>query len=586
MRIIYRISSFGNPDIEVTPYSGKDQKLTWNKEDDRKYDYKKELKEITLVKDDYKVFRELELTDDRCDLQTLRVLMECAINDEFTLFTGNFTMSSGTWDLDQCKVKFKVDAIDPYECIEENDDDHNILDFVLPRTVNLGVTFRIEFYNCFSGGFSPICNQTFLDNGLWSLALNQYTGTGSIYDRYYVRHTLTCPCSFIAPIGWTEVESCSGGVKKYAKLFDVESNPFIIDVVRSGSDASPYNEPIVSIDNGRKLHQVMQTLLDKACFGSGLTIVSDFLQWNPDNVSSINYVTGELNKLRNLIIFQKSDVKRPAVSGNATKGEINYKDLIEQVLNLLNCGYRIDDTVFRLEHISWFETDLGINLLSIDKKKQLQGTKKYSYDETKLPKYEKFEMMESGSADFVGTDIVYESNCVNNSPENKKTVSVDKITTDVMYCLENPSSQGDVSDDGFVIVACDPDYNVYYEPGILEANTTINNVLSWAHLHRDFWKHGRVLKTGLMNDVATDFITTVPTIKQDQFNIIMGCNYLKVFNPLDKIRATLGWGFVQTAELKLSQCSMNFDLLLDKIDESNFDQIYGDFDGDHSEDFD
>ena len=63
MNIIYRISSgTGLNEItrDVKPYSGKDLKLTWNREDERRYDFKKELKEIKLIKEDFRFYFNLE----------------------------------------------------------------------------------------------------------------------------------------------------------------------------------------------------------------------------------------------------------------------------------------------------------------------------------------------------------------------------------------------------------------------------------------------------------------------------------------------------------------------------------------------
>lgn len=584
MRILYKISSDDNPGTFVKPYAGKDHSITWNREDERRYDFKKELKEITLVRDDYRHFHNINVSENRCDEQTIEVIMDCSGNeaDYHVLFTGRFSMSNGQWDSDRCTVKFEIEVVDPYTCIEENDDDLNILELGNPQTVDLNITIGVETFVC-TNAAPPVCNDEDLDNGFWGFYKQRYIAAG-IVAKLYTRQYLLCPCDFQPSSGWTLLEACNNNQEKYIRAY-VPSDTELYEI-DSNLDVNGLDDPTESIDNGRRLLEVMQYLLNSACPESGLTIVSDFLQWNPENISSTNYVTQQTNTLTNLIIFQKSDVKRPNTSNNATKGETNFIDLLEQLCNTLNCGYKVIDNTFRIEHISWFESDLGIDLPAHDIKKLLRGTRKHSYDATRLPKYEKFEFMESGSADFVGTDIIYESGCVNNDLENKSTNSIESITTDVMHCLENPDPDSDVSDDGFVIVACDENNNILYQNGILEANTVVNNVLSWAHLHRDYWKHGRVLSSGEMNGQQTDFETTVPVIKQDAFNFIMNCNLLKLFNPLDKLKGTLGWGFVSSAELKLSQCTMKFELLLEEIDSEPTQQIYGDFDEDFSAEFD
>lgn len=593
MRILYKISAPGQADRFVNPYNGKDAKLSWNREDERRYDFKKELKELTLVGEDYRFFAALETSENRCNLQSLTVILDCNgyEADYFTLFKGTFSMSSGKWDLDRCTVKFEIDPLDPYTPLEDNDEDHNILEYTIlqqpfgqPQTVNLGLTIGIEAYACFSNGGTPLCNQTTLDNGLWGFYKQRNFGFGVVF-KVYTRQYLICPCDYTPSSDWTLLEACEDDEMKYIRYY-VPGDTELVDL-SDDLDLSNLSTPISSIDNGRKLKDVMQELLRRA---SGLvvgpSVVSDFFQWNPQNPTQTNYVTGELNKFSNLIIFQKSDVKRPNTSNNATVGEISFFDLLEQLCEIFNLGYKMIGDTFRIEHISWFETDLGINLLSIDNKKLLNGTRQYSYDKTKLPKYEKFEFMESGSADFVGTNIVYDSNCVNNDEENRSETKIDRITTDVIYCLQNPDPDSDVADDGFVIMACDENNNLLSEPGILENNNVVNNVLSWAHLHRDYWKHGRVLPQGIMNNEATDFLSVKPTIKQDQFSAIMDCEDLKVFNPLDKLNGSLGWGFLESAELQLSKCAMTIDLILEKIEPETFEEILGDFDSDFSDEFD
>lgn len=591
MKIKYIVESDGNDPIEIMPYGGSDSKLSWDREDERRYDFKKEIDDLVLIKEDFRTFYALEKDQNRCNLQTLKVLLFCGINTEpFVLFTGTFSMSAGKWDLDRCTVTFKVETLDPYTCIDQNDDEHNFLELENPQTVSLGINFGTEAFSCKVSGDWPMpsCNYVDIENGQWTfvkeIKIKQLLLKATI--NIYARNYILVDCDYEPSSDWLLIEACDNGVKKYVRGI-LGAPPDVEELdINTGEVTLAESAELNEVDNGRKLFNVMQYLLDLACPDGGLTIVSDFFQWNPENETFTNYVTQELNKLTNLIIFQKSDVKRAHVSGNATKAMVSFDDLLEQIIKTFNLGYRIIENDFRIEHISWFEQDLGINLVHVDKKNLLKGTRQYSYDASRLPKFEKFKFMESGSVDFVGTDIIYDSNCVNNDEENKSDNNVDKITTDVMYCLSNPERDGDVSDDGFVIMACDENNNILSEAGILEPNTIINNVLGWAHLHIDYWMHGRVLSHGIMNDVLTEFLSTVPTIKQDQFSVIMPCGLIEFFDPLDLVKGSLGYGFVESAELKLSQCVMTFELMLDKIDLTATEQRLGDFDGDFSEEFD
>lgn len=572
---------------EITHYSGKDFKMTWSREDERKYDFKQEIGEIILLHDDFKYYYDLERSNTRCDLQTLNIYLICGNYPELK-YTGTFSMSAGKWDLDKCTVKFKIKTLDPYTCIEETTEDVNVLKSGLtPQVANFGFEYGYDSFDCVWPGE---CGFSIDDKGLYQIKLENSIG----FHWGFLWHYIISDCSYNPGPEWEIVSPCSGGLIKYRKPIDKQYSPEI-DEEKTIKDIAYFDnkfdfvlnfQPKTSLDNGIKLIDVLQHLLNKVC--DGYIIVSDFFQWNPENISEINYLTLEINKYANLILFQKSDVKRPDTLNNATKAEINFKKLFDDILKIFNCGYKITGNTFRIEHIAWFESDLGLNLVQIDTKNQfLRGTRKYSYESNKLPKYEKFSFMESGYTDFIGKDIVYDSNCVNNDKENEFKNEVENITTDVFYCLENSDSDSDnVSDAGFVLIACDNNNNIIWEPGILSSDNVPNNVLSWAHLHRDLWQHGRVLKTGVMNGVETEFKSVVPTIKQDKFGCVINCSHINDFNPLDKVKSALGWGYVQSAELTLSQCKISFELLLEEIQQGKETLIFGDFDSDFSEEFD
>lgn len=475
---------------EVFPKLNSDFAIKWNKQDDRKYDFTKEIEDITFTGDDFNYLYTLEKNGE-CYFFYFRIYLVCGSEQEnHLMYEGTFNTISVKWDLDRCVQTIKVKSIDPYTCIEDNDDEINVL-----------------------------------DAGLQTYTINY----------------------------------------SYSQDFD-------------------------TIDNGMKLQNVLQYLLDQACPESNLTIVSDFFQWNAENITNINYVTGVFNKYRNLILFQKSDIKRPNASNNATKAETSFKKLLEDVLNIFNCGYKIIGNAFRIEHISWFETDLGLNLVQEKNLKLLRGTRKYGFNTTKIPKRETFSFMDARYIDFVGKDIVYNNNCTINSELNKIEIKVNNISTDIRHVIEQGYIEDtDVSDSGFVLVACSTQFNIYEEPGILTGLSfgRPNNILSWAHLHRDLWKYGRVFSVGAMNNNdTTEFFSSIPKIKQDNFDCFLNCSEIKYFDPLDKIKGMIGWGFVNTAQLKLAQCAIELDLLLENVQQVNTNNILGDFDENFDENFD
>ena len=582
---------------EVTPYSGKDLTITYEREDLPKYGFKKSLKDITFVKEDFSYFLSKEQSDEKCDRFQFNVISGCGFDEvENILFQGEFNMANGNWDLDRCTVKFKIEETNPYECFEENNDDVNVLDYHTPQTVSLGL--KIETKRRFCGQpYENDCSEETLEQGNWTFNWQNRVNTfvGRFNPSAYLRYELTVPCGYNPTDEWILIQSCSEGVEKYAKKYqDIEPIGEFYATFGDGSFSWRHFDDntdidVNELDNGRKLFFLLDSMHLDICRGDNyINIVSDFFQYNPENETSINYVTQETNLYSNLIIFQKSDVKRPNASGNAIRGESNFIELLETICEMFNCGYTIKDGVLRIEHISYFQSNLGLDLLTPDNlRDHLSGTRKYNYDDTELPRYERFKFMDSGSADFVGLDIIYDSNCTNNKEENRKEVNISEITTDVLLCLENPSSESEVvSDDGFVIIACDENNNAISLDGILENGQKVNNVLGWAYLHEKLFKHQRVLKNGNMNGSDVEFESVNPTIKQDKFSVVMKCDDIKNFEPLDQIKATLGWGHLQGAELNLFSCSMRFDLMLENIQGINDEFEYGDFDSNFDADFD
>ncbi len=233
----------------------------------------------------------------------------------------------------------------------------------------------------------------------------------------------------------------------------------------------------------------------------------------------------------------------------------------------------ISGNILRVEHISWFAKDENLDLVSIAKQTEqitLNGTRKYTFDKTRLPKYEYFKWMDESSEEFEGFPIWYANGCVEDDDDLAESLTnqVNNVTTDILQCFTHSNSSSDVTDSGFVIVACDKHENVIWLPNIITPGTLPNNVLSWPYLHQYFWLHGRCQLLGYMNTSITEenpelseFKSTVPVIEQSPFLIQLCCDQVSQINPLDLQKSTLGWGEVSSMELDLRTDMMRFELL-------------------------
>jgi hypothetical protein len=146
--------------------------------------------------------------------------------------------------------------------------------------------------------------------------------------------------------------------------------------------------------------------------------------------------------------------------------------------------------------------------------------------------------MEQQGLEFRGYDIVYDNACVSKNSTDNISFQADKITTDLAMVLENSDSNSSVvSDEGFVLIACDADNTVLTEAPIIGSEWRLNNTLSWSHLHPDYWKYKRSLLKGLMNNVFTNFITSIKAKAQMKILVPLCCG--DTFNPQDTIKTNL-----------------------------------------------
>lgn len=282
-----------------------------------------------------------------------------------------------------------------------------------------------------------------------------------------------------------------------------------------------------------------------------------------NGTGGVNYVTGAPTKTGNIIIFQKSDVKRPTATNNASKAKWNFEKLMTALTEMFWLRWRFENGQFRIEHITWYRKGPGIDLTDSRYDKYTTGLRAYSYNNAKIPQREEYTFKESGVGDFTGLPIIYSGGCAAAGPkDNIVKHDVEDVTTDVQLCLDNPSSDSDrVSDDGFVFVAAQTDginYWIISEAAIL-GGSTLNNSLAWAQLHRDYHKYYRPLRSGTMNGVLTDFFSVQPTKQLEDITIPLCCG--DDFNPDDTVNTWEGPAIVDKATYNFDSEMLTLSLL-------------------------
>ena len=243
----------------------------------------------------------------------------------------------------------------------------------------------------------------------------------------------------------------------------------------------------------------------------GLNLVSKFL------TDSINYVTNDVNKLNNLLIASKYDIKRPDLT-DAEPGTIayyNFNNIETWLREIFNAYWYIDDNDnFIVEHILKFELYVGRNLKLLENGRYIIATNKYEYQTDSVDILERWNFMEAYGADFIGKDIYYTGTSVEGDERNVTVHDIPLITTDINYIQYVPS---EISDEGFCLMACidnNGTLEVINEVGLISNQIASNGHLSLANLHYNYHRHNRPMIRGYMNDKLINFITSKRIKKQ------------------------------------------------------------------------
>jgi hypothetical protein len=575
-------------DYTAYPLGELDFTINWEREtDDGKRDYKRTFDgTITFTGDSFVRLSKFEKSIYRCVFQSILIQRRC-VDSNFKeswvdFFSARISLNTGDWDYDRCQVSLKFEEDTTGQCLDDNKSEEinlfSYIDQASRKTVCLQdstVTIeKVSYDTTVSSGTntSPYWGGSgTAEAGQWVYYYNSVTqDTLTLYDKTtkWARQVMVVACTDMPPGGdWVLVEdTCStGGSKKYAKgitktncTYTTTGNYlYQCDILEDGSTNT------VSYDNGLPFDRVMSAFLSAFCSAEGLTLKSDFFQWNPDITTTVNYVTLSASKVLHLILFQKSDIKKGDADSNATVANWTFEKATKAIKYIFNVDWRITGGYLRLEHVDWWSRAEGKDVTGDEYKKYTDGKNKYNYETQEIPRQEVWSFMESSNgSDFAGLPIVY-TDCTTSKSEIK-TYAIEDITTDISLIVKNSSNNSDVvSNDGFCLVACTYDsgtgrYSVITEDGILES-ASYNNSLAISQLLRDYHKYERPVPSGKMNGVQTTFFSTLPTKKGVDISIPFCCG--DTFNPDDYITTPMGKGIVSKASFSFKTGLITYTLL-------------------------
>jgi hypothetical protein len=417
----------------------------------------------------------------------------------------------------------------------------------------------------------------------WVLWKHTFTTSGLVKTNhtFWVREKRTVDCAITLPSPWKLIsQTCPGTGRVYARpailyglVFNqtINTSNVLVDWIRAYKILGREQDGIVTIDNGMKLSQVLTSWFTNSC---GISVKSEFFQINPDIPTSINYVTGLPSKVLNLLVFQKSDIKRASAINNATKCVVNFEQLFFAICRFFNLEYKIANGVIRIEHVSYWSRNTGIDIRGPRYKKLNRFKTRYTYDTTKLPKEEKFLTQEKTvNSDFEGFPIRYGNNCATSGNEASKEYAVEGVTTDLVFVMNNPEADSKaVTDDGVFLAATDEfaGENILITEDPVLFGVMPNNSLAWSQLLRDYHKHNRPFRNGNMNAVETTFDSVIPVVKGEALTVPICCG--DVFNPMDLMKTEIGDGFVANSTFNLQTGMMDVELLYEADDEGATNQ--------------
>lgn len=517
----------------------------------------------------FDIFASLELEECGCHRVDMRITIECGEGEEL-LYTGILFFIDGEWFFDFCSVSIGPRVNDPFECLFKNwETEKNVLigpGLEVILNVDSGnyeiVTCTVHYFGELYPGvpddrrliYEDGCLAA-LDGNDWQVQEHMITTVGVGMDHLIVQTTWIRE-TFIGAgpppgSGWTQATPTL-----WTRPLILQG-PIIEEDFQSGVYLATWTVVSGSLDNGRLLSDVLIYLFDSC---NEYPLRSDFLGIDPDGSAPANAAYAYAAEwIHDAVMFQMSDVVRPAVFQNATRGFTSLKKL----LDCLRMNWRAflyfdeDNQVYRIEHNS-FERHANLINLVIKRPDAIRGYNTYTYDKTKIPQKETFSWsFRTNQDDWDAADIVYED-C--NDVGNVKDYKIDCYHTDFQSLFESDIQDIDLLKGLMIVSQKDGEINrgIGEISGLIKANAG----LSWANVVRYLWRWRMPSCAALVNGVERDFLSLIPKIRQRGFQAELCCMDILRINPaIDRVRTGLGNGEIEPFDLDLATGLMNFDLL-------------------------
>lgn len=488
-------------------------------------------------------------------------------------------------DLEACIITLTIDPRDDYTCLLESwDAQVNLIQGVqrftaraLANDIEINSLCLVPDYASFQAALNAGApTDCLLDSPAnWSLIDWEITpvdpndpDTLWVSTASWAQEQATADCDGTTPVpppgsGWVLADNRCGsdGTADWVR-------PAVVVFDRVNSVEEPFNElwhqiwnvlgvtdgEVIEYTTGMRLGDVLAAHLP-----CDLAPVSDFFNISPDGTAPANaeYAAAAID-LTEVLVFQKSDVKRPNAVQAATRGDISMSKFFELLRLQFDIKIRVQGTNLRIEHRSYFERNTGLDLTEARFSGQALAGLGYSYTGAELARLERWKFAEEFlSQQFRGRPIEY-SGCLPTDAQEEQVYLMERLNNDIGFITENPDN---IQDDGFsfaaaaafgatrVIITSESADNG--EP-LFNAPMSIPNLLDKYH------RRNRMLIEGRLNGTDVTFVSAVRRKEPREVTIkLPRAEYHDDFNPDDIITTVLGGAEVQTASYDAVDCTLS-----------------------------
>lgn len=585
--------------------------------------YQRTLETKLILKDDPKnsIFDftnlfNLERQGLTCTKVPITIDKYCDCDESWTegFYTGYIRLNQCDWDVSDCTVDVPIVVQDPYTCLTSSwTNDINMFDYgdpvvtidpfygaIVQATCEYSHTFEFDGIPSFSHlkqtvsayfwahyaddcieqdqGWTKIKHTFYISefnfnppffgigNGStivtiqvrtqyareFSLDLTEPPGDGWIsLGAGWARPIATLPLEYFT----TETEE--GRALVYEE-WDIDSTQFGI---YGRYRIVGLNENGTSIfTNGKALNALIEDLAAQC----DLTVVSDFLNINPDNTHPDNeyYDNAEVDA-HGLHIFQITDVARLDESQSATIGLIQFKKIIDALKIAFNLDVEIvNGNTLRIEHLSFWPNTVNIDLTQAEFLYLIESKWKYTYDQESQPKNEVFgwdHETDGKGNDFDGFPISYDNDCVNDVENKQDRVLLASGFLTNPYFITGNEDYFDSTDLFVLVSSTDGILNSATQP--ISGLSKLNGNLAFGYLLPRYYPYGRPFKMGQINQTDTPFFAILRNRLQAPITIPFSCdNYMGDYNPAELVKTQLGACEIETATYVDPEQQMEFKL--------------------------